>query len=91
MDTSENTATLIHAVPAEWAERAHANAAKYKDMYEFSVSDARWFLGVPWQANRLDQTVHESEEYLLRSRQGLDQMVRGWHHECGVELHRPAS
>ena len=25
--------------PGEWGERAHVNAAKYKDMYEFSASD----------------------------------------------------
>jgi acetyl-CoA synthetase len=39
MHASENSAALIHAVPAVWAERAHVNAAKYKDMYKFSTSE----------------------------------------------------
>ena len=43
MDTSENAATLIYAVPGEWAGRAHVNAATYKDMYKFSVSDPDGF------------------------------------------------
>ena len=43
MDTSENAATLIYAVPGEWAGRAHVNAATYKDMYKFSVSDPNSF------------------------------------------------
>ena len=29
---------LVHAVPADWAERAHADASKYKEMYAFSAS-----------------------------------------------------
>ena len=43
MDTSENAETLIYAVPEEWAGRAHVNAATYKDMYKFSVSDPNSF------------------------------------------------
>ena len=68
MDTSENAATLIHAVPGEWAERAHVNAATYKDMYKFSVSDPDGFW--EYHGKRIDwiKTIHESEEYLLRSR-----------------------
>jgi acetyl-CoA synthetase len=38
MDSSGSSDALVHAVPAEWAERAHANALKYREMYKFSAS-----------------------------------------------------
>ncbi|WP_247481725.1 acetate--CoA ligase [Bradyrhizobium sp. 144] len=41
---TEKSDTLIHDVPAGWARRAHADAAKYSSMYASSVStpDAFW-------------------------------------------------
>ncbi|UPJ40146.1 acetate--CoA ligase [Bradyrhizobium sp. 40] len=41
---TEKSDTLIHDVPAGWARRAHADAAKYGSMYAQSVStpDAFW-------------------------------------------------
>ncbi len=39
MVSSENSAALSYAVPEGWAKRAHVDAAKYKDMYDFSVSE----------------------------------------------------
>ena len=91
MDTSENTATLLHAVPGEWAERAHANAATYKDMYGFSVSDPDSFW--EYHGKRIDwiKPFTRVKNTCFDPGKCLDKMVRGWHHECGVELHRPAS
>ena len=43
MVSSENSAALIYAVPEGWAKRAHVDAAKYKDMYDFSVSEPDTF------------------------------------------------
>jgi acetyl-CoA synthetase len=42
----------VFPVPREWAERAHCNEAKYKAMYERSVSDPDGFWAE--QARRLD-------------------------------------
>ena len=39
MVSSENSAALSYAVPEGWAKRAHVDAAKYKDMYDFSASE----------------------------------------------------
>jgi acetyl-CoA synthetase len=39
MDGSENSAALIHDVPRGWAERAHVDAGKYRDMYKFAASE----------------------------------------------------
>ena len=36
--STEKSDTLIHDVPAEWARRAHVDAAKYTSMYASSVS-----------------------------------------------------
>src|SRR6478735_12105617 len=42
--STEKSDTLIHDVPADWARRAHADAAKYDSMYASSVStpDTFW-------------------------------------------------
>ena len=39
MVSSENSAALSYAVPEGWTKRAHVDAEKYKDMYDFSVSE----------------------------------------------------
>jgi acetyl-CoA synthetase len=38
MDSSESSNALVYAVPAEWAERAHANASKSREMYRLAAS-----------------------------------------------------
>ena len=38
IDSSDSSDALVHAVSAEWPERAHANALKYREMYKFSAS-----------------------------------------------------
>src|SRR5271167_4748795 len=50
MESSEGS--LVHAVPAGWSERAHANASKYKEMYELSVSAPEEFWG--YHGKRID-------------------------------------
>ena len=45
MDASGSSNALVHAVPAEWAKRAHANASRYKEMYNFSASAPDEFWG----------------------------------------------
>ena len=42
--STEKSDTLIYGVPADWARRAHADAAKYGSMYASSAStpDAFW-------------------------------------------------
>jgi acetyl-CoA synthetase len=44
MESSESSNASVYAVPAGWGERAHIDAAKYKDMYRSSASapDAFW-------------------------------------------------
>jgi acetyl-CoA synthetase len=42
----------LYPVPAQWAERAHVNAASYKSMYEKSVTDPGSFWGE--QGKRLE-------------------------------------
>ncbi len=42
----------VYAVPAQWSARAHVNAAKYKAMYEQSVTDPAGFWGA--QGKRLE-------------------------------------
>ncbi len=42
----------IHAVTAQWAERAHIDKAKYEDMYAASIADPDTFWGE--QGKRLD-------------------------------------
>ena len=41
--STEKSDTLIHGVPADWARRAHADAAKYGSMYASSVSAPETF------------------------------------------------
>ena len=41
--STEKLDTLIHGVPADWARRAHADAAKYGSMYASSVSAPETF------------------------------------------------
>ena len=41
--STEKSATLIHDVPADWARRAHIDAAKYGSMYASSVSAPETF------------------------------------------------
>jgi acetyl-CoA synthetase len=41
--STEKLETLIHGVPADWARRAHADAAKYGSMYASSVSTPETF------------------------------------------------
>ena len=41
--STEKLDTLIHGVPADWARRAHADAAKYGSMYASSVSTPEAF------------------------------------------------
>ena len=48
-------------------------------------------LGRTGQAHRLDEALPQGRERLLRPRQHLDQMVRGWRPERRLELHRPPS
>jgi acetyl-CoA synthetase len=43
MVSTEKSDTLIHAVPADWARRAHADAAKYSSMYASSISTPETF------------------------------------------------
>ena len=43
MESSEGS--LVYAAPAGWGERAHVDAAKYKEMYELSVSAPEEFWG----------------------------------------------
>ena len=50
MESSEGS--LVHAVPAGWSERAHANASKYKEMYALSVSAPEEFWG--YHGKRID-------------------------------------
>jgi acetyl-CoA synthetase len=50
MESSDGS--LVHAVPAGWSERAHANASKYKEMYELSVSAPEEFWG--YHGKRID-------------------------------------
>jgi hypothetical protein len=47
-----SVAEQVYPVPAEWAKRAWADQAKYKEMYARSISDPKGF----WadQAKRLD-------------------------------------
>ena len=52
MDSSESSNAQVYAVPAEWAERAHANAPKYREMYEFSASAPDEFWG--YHGKRID-------------------------------------
>ena len=89
--STEKLDTLIYAVPADWARARSCRRGEIRQHVCLVGVDAGCVLGGAWQADRLDQAVHEGEEHVLRARQGLDQMVRGRHHECGDELHRPAS
>jgi acetyl-CoA synthetase len=41
--STEKADTLIHDVPADWAQRAHINATKYASMYASSVSTPETF------------------------------------------------
>jgi acetyl-CoA synthetase len=41
--STEKSDTLIHDVPADWAQRAHVNATKYASMYASSVSTPETF------------------------------------------------
>ena len=41
----------LYQVPAEWAKRAHVDAAKYKEMYDRSIKDPNGFWAE--QAKRL--------------------------------------
>jgi acetyl-CoA synthetase len=50
--STEKSDTLMYDVPAEWAERAHVNAPKYKDMYGFSASAPEEFWG--YHGKRID-------------------------------------
>ena len=43
--STEKSDTVIYDVPPEWAEHAHVDAAKYKEMYEFSASAPEEFWG----------------------------------------------
>jgi acetyl-CoA synthetase len=43
--STEKSDTAIYEVPPEWAEHAHADASKYKEMYEFSASAPEEFWG----------------------------------------------
>ena len=52
MDSSDSSNVLVHAVPAEWAERAHANASKYREMYKFSAVLPEEFWG--YHGRRID-------------------------------------
>jgi acetyl-CoA synthetase len=52
MNSSESSNALVYAVPAEWAERAHVNASKYKVMYKFSSSAPEEFWG--YHGSRID-------------------------------------
>ena len=52
MDSSDGSKVLVHAVSAEWAERAHANASKYKEMYNFFASAPDEFWG--YHGKRID-------------------------------------
>ena len=62
-----------------------------REMYARSVSDPNGFWAEQAQADRLDQALPQGRERLLRPRQYLDQMVRGWRPERRLELHRPPS
>jgi acetyl-CoA synthetase len=52
MNSSESSNALVYAEPAEWAERAHVNASKYKVMYKFSSSAPEEFWG--YHGKRID-------------------------------------
>ncbi len=57
----------VYPVPAEWAERAFVNEAKYKEIYARSVTDTEGFWRERAGPDRLDQAVHEGQEYALRA------------------------
>ena len=81
----------IYDVPADWAKRAWANDAKYKEMYAASIADPDKFWGEQAKRIDLDQALHQGEEHLLRAGQHLDQMVRGRHAQRLLQLRRPSS
>ena len=51
MSTLVSLEEFGYEVPEGWAERAYADASKYREMYAFSSSDAGWILGLSRQAN----------------------------------------
>jgi hypothetical protein len=81
----------LYAVSAEWKARAHMDEAKYKDAYARSLKGPERLLGQRGQAHPLVQGAEQDQERLLRARQRLDQMVRGWRHQRLLQLHRSAS
>ena len=71
----------IYDVPADWAKRAWADPAKYKEMYDRSIKDPSGFWAE--HAKRLDwiKAPTKIDNWSYRARQHLDQMVRGWRAE----------
>ncbi len=81
----------IYDVSADWAKRALIDDAKYNEMYARSIKDPNGFWAEQAQARRLGQALHQGRELLLRARQRLDQVVRGWRPQRRLQLHRPPS
>ena len=81
----------IYDVPPEWKQRAFSTRPKYKEMYARSIKDPNGFWAEARQAPALVQDADQDQEHHLRTRQRLDQMVRGRRPQRRLQLHRPAS
>ena len=82
----------IYDVAPDWAKRAYVDDGKVSRRCTRARSTTRTASGPRQaQARGLDQAVHQGQEHLVRTRQGLDQMVRGRRAQRRLQLHRPAS
>ena len=71
----------IYEVPAEWKQRALVDEAKYRDMYKRSLADPNGFWAKEAKRIHWYRKPTNDQEHLVRSRQRLDQMVRGRRHQ----------
>ena len=77
----------VYDVPADWAKRAFVNDATYQEMFEASQNDPNAFWAKHGKRIELVDAVHEGAECLVRSKQGFDQVVRGWPDERRGQLY----
>ena len=78
--------------PADWAQRAYVDDAKYRAMYEASVPDPESFWFEHGNRHRLVHApIPRSRTRPSAPGDGLDPLVRGRHHQRRPQLHRPAS
>ena len=75
-----NSPEVSYDVPPEWTRRAYLDEAGYRAKYEASIANPE-ASGARGQAHPLVQALHPGEEHELRTRPGLDPLVRGRHHE----------